>query len=368
MAIFQFSDILGDHKIYLGTELNVNFRRSDYALVYRYLPNLVDWTLLFSHDGFLTLSGEEVVDNALFQYQTLYQNIRLGLDASRPFSRFNKLEFQMHYYGLLIHDEIVDATIYNNIISSDQRYAGFLNTASLRYVWDNTRWFYTHPVNGSRFYLKYKTVPGREYDSNLLTLDGRLYTPLGNGISFMARNFIGHSWGKNNQSFYLGSSPSIYTSTPNVSDYYFNQYQGINYDELLLFFNFSENISPIRGVPFMYKRGDNIALFNFELRAPFLLYYFPTLKWIGQINGILFVDIGVTWDNSTKFPSFQDEQNWFVDANNFIPDNGWVMSYGWGPRFILLGMPIKLNYAWQYNPISKQISSRRYEVTIGVDL
>ena len=43
LGVFQFSDILGDHKIYLATELNVNFKRSDYALVYRYLPNLIDW-------------------------------------------------------------------------------------------------------------------------------------------------------------------------------------------------------------------------------------------------------------------------------------------------------------------------------------
>tara|TARA_Y100001934_G_scaffold28749_1_gene31350 strand:+ start:1208 stop:4357 length:3150 start_codon:yes stop_codon:yes gene_type:complete len=368
MAIFQFSDILGDHKIYLGTELNVNFRRSDYALVYRYLPNLIDWTFLFSHDGFLNFAGEEIIDGSLIQYQTLYQNIKLGFDASRPLSRFNKLEFQMNYYALLIHDEIIDATIYDNILSSDRRYSGFINTVSLRYVWDNTRWFYTHPINGYRFYLKYKTVPSYSYDSNLLTLDGRIYHPLGNGISFMFRNFLGHSWGKDNQKFYLGSEPSIYTSTPNVADYYLNQYRGIDYDDLLLFFNFSENISPIRGFPFMYKAGHNVALFNIELRAPFLLYYFPTLKWIGQINGILFLDIGVTWDNSTSFPSFQDGQNWLVDENNFTPDNGWVMSYGWGPRFIILGMPLKINYVWQYNPISKQISNRRYEVTIGIDL
>jgi len=44
------------------------------------------------------------------------------------------------------------------------------------------------------------------------------------------------------------------------------------------------------------------------------------------------------------------------------------MSYGWGPRFIFLGMPLKLNFAWQYNPITKEKSDRRYEVTIGIDL
>ena len=51
MAQFVFSDIMGDHKIYLGTALTVNLKRSDYSFAYRYLPNLIDWTFLFLHDA-----------------------------------------------------------------------------------------------------------------------------------------------------------------------------------------------------------------------------------------------------------------------------------------------------------------------------
>ena len=46
MAVFQFSDVLGDHKIYLSTALTINFKRSDYSLAYRYLPKLNDWTFI----------------------------------------------------------------------------------------------------------------------------------------------------------------------------------------------------------------------------------------------------------------------------------------------------------------------------------
>ena len=131
--------------------------------------------------------------------------------------------------------------------------------------------------------------------------------------------------------------------------------------------NFSENISPIRGTPFMYKYGDNVALFNFELRAPVLLYYFPAIKWVGQINGVAFLDVGVVWNNNTQFPKFSDEENWVYREEDATKTQGWVMSYGWGPRFIFLGLPWKINYAWQYNPHKGTISERQWYLTIGLD-
>ena len=367
LAMFQFSDILGDHKIYLGTELDVNFKRSDYALVYRYLPKLIDWTVMFTHDGFTVRNGYDQ-DNPYLINQTLYENISFGIDANRPLSRFNRIEFNLSQYYMLVHDEVVNGSSqYGGVESSDLIYNGNLTTFSTRYVWDNTRWFYTYPNNGSRFYFKFKTDPTTNKDINLLSFDGRVYRPLFNGVSIFLRNFLGHTWGDNRQSIYLGSEPSLYSSNPYISDFYLNELNSGN-SNLLTLFNFTENITPIRGVPFMYKSGDNLALFNFELRAPFLLYYFPAIKWFGQINGVLFLDIGVTWNNNESLPNISSQSNWTRREEDPTKRTGWVMSYGWGPRFIFLGMPLKLNFAWQYNPITKEKSDRRYEVTIGIDL
>ena len=47
--------------------------------------------------------------------------------------------------------------------------------------------------------------------------------------------------------------------------------------------------------------------------------------------------------------------------------NSWLMSFGFGPRFTLFGMPWKLDYAWQYNPYRGQISSRKWYLSIGFD-
>ena len=43
------------------------------------------------------------------------------------------------------------------------------------------------------------------------------------------------------------------------------------------------------------------------------------------------------------------------------------MSYGIGPRFILFGMPWKLDYAWQYSPHEGRISDKKWYLTIGFD-
>ena len=74
------------------------------------------------------------------------------------------------------------------------------------------------------FYFKYKTDPRISKDINLLSFDGRVYRPLFNGVSIFFRNFLGHTWGDDRQSIYLGSEPSIYSSTPGISDFYLSEF------------------------------------------------------------------------------------------------------------------------------------------------
>ena len=46
---------------------------------------------------------------------------------------------------------------------------------------------------------------------------------------------------------------------------------------------------------------------------------------------------------------------------------GWLMSYGFGPRFFFLGMPWMLDFSWQYNPHVGRTSSRKWFLSIGLD-
>jgi len=115
------------------------------------------------------------------------------------------------------------------------------------------------------------------------------------------------------------------------------------------------------------------------------MYYFPTIGLLGKINGVLFTDIALMANNNS-FPNITDKNSWddiesmngydiYPNSNNnemnpgdrSIDPLGWVWTFGLGPRFIFLGMPWQVDCAWQYNPISKQMSSARWYLSIGLD-
>ena len=100
-------------------------------------------------------------------------------------------------------------------------------------------------------------------------------------------------------------------------------------------------------------------LFNLEYRLPMLLYYFPTIKWLGQLNGVFFTDIGIAWNDD--FPDFNSDSSWGE------LEQGWHWTYGFGPRFIFLGMPWKLNYTWEYKALSSTTQYNGWFLSVGFD-
>jgi len=358
MAYFLFSDILGDHKLQLGTEMVVDLQRSDYFLLYRLLPYKIDWNFVFYHLAYqYSRSTSNYYQSDIF----LYQNIGSSISASKPLSRFNRID------GGLDFNHIIESKIttiyddynhpYDEEISHISSFTTFI--PSIKYTWDNALWSYTHPVEGFRFFLKYRTSPGineKSLSFHSATMDGRKYFHLFNGVSFASRFFAGTNWGSDSQKFRLGGVPWLFSSDRYSDRFYGEQEEAPKIEELY----FSEYVMPLRGVQISNKFGQNVFLANLELRLPFLIYYFPAIKYLGQINGVIFTDFGVTWDSD--YPEFWDNSNWQNNNNT-----GWLMSYGFGPRFIFLGMPWQLDYAWEYNPHIGTISDRKWYLTIGLD-
>ena len=89
--------------------------------------------------------------------------------------------------------------------------------------------------------------------------------------------------------------------------------------------------------------------------------------------------MGVAWNEN--FTKFNDEASWnscsIAQYDNkpecdfqggiWNHEEGWLMSYGFGPRFIFLGMPFKLDYAWQYDPFEGKKSDKKWYLSIGLD-
>ena len=352
MAYFLFSDILGDHKLQLGTEMVVDLKQSDYFLLYRLLPYKIDWNFVFYH---LAYQYRQYNSNNV----TLYQNIGGSISASKPLSRFRRIDGGVDLNHIVKSNLTAKEDGYGGVYYEDEFDKSFTTLIpSIKYTWDNALWSYTHPVEGFRYYLKYRTSPGineRSLTFHSTTMDGRKYHRLFNGVSIAGRFFAGKNWGPDAQKFRLGGVPWLFSSG-RYSERFYGGQGNLTIEELY----FSEYVMPLRGVQISNKFGQKVMLANLELRLPFLVYYFPAIKYLGQINGVLFTDFGVTWDSD--YPKFLEKSSWQNDENT-----GWLMSYGFGPRFIFLGFPWQLDFAWQYNPHKGTISQRKWYLSIGLD-
>ena len=356
MGVFLFSDILGDHKATFGIELQSEISESDFFMQYRYLKKQINHEAQFYHRAYKNyyIDGGWGPPSYL-----LYKNFGFDYKAAKPFSRYNRIEggLSYNYYMKTAYEWGVNNYVENIDYSFPDRK---IIMPYAKYVFDNTRWFYLYPVSGSRIYLKYDFAPDNglnDFSYHMLTLDARKYYELSynSKISFASRIYAGSSWGRDKRQYAIGGVPWVSSSDNDlISTAYENN---LGDDDYYYMNNF---VLPIRGYELGARYGNKALLMNFELRLPMLMYYFPTIEYLGQFFGVFFVDMGVAWNDD--FPKYHQRSSW--DNNN---GEGWIMSYGFGPRFIFLGMPWKLDYAWQYDPYEGKKSEKKWYLSIGLD-
>jgi len=377
MGTFLFSDILGDHRIGFGIELGdiTQLKDSDYFLTYNHLKNRFNhqWTLYhqaYKSNYIIVPDGwDGIMDPGDYYDQLLNRNLGIYYTSSFPFSRYSRLEGSINFNRYIRQTIRTDYWANESSVSYDSEN---LFSPYIKYVWDNTRWFFIYPVSGSRIYVKYDFAPSASYNDysyEMLTFDSRSYIEVSfkNKVSIAARIFGGSSWGKSKRKFLIGGTPWLFSGDDNMINSSYEQ----TMEETGDFYFMNNYIIPIRGHELAAKYGQNAILMNYELRLPFFMYYVPTIQFLGQIFGVFFVDVGVVWDKD--FPKYHVEDNWNTQNHCFSDEHtddcaaGWLMSYGLGPRFIFLGMPWKLDYAWQYNPHKGKTSDRKWYISIGFD-
>ena len=359
-TIFAFSDILGDHRIFLGTELVVNLENSDYFAQYDYLKHRTDFSFSLFHTA------------NFFGPQWNYVRLRyynLDFAMSRPFSKFQRAEFGItNNFVNLKQFQLVNYSDY--IVSADES----LNLLSYRAGWifDNSAWGYTGPADGWRMNLQFvQSLPfiGNKLDFKTVLYDGRRYFRLSQLYSFALRFMGGFSFGSNPQKFFLGGTENWILGrgeTDGIKDEdRFNREDSNIFDsegdDYLKDIYFSIFVLPVRGARLIEKYGSKVFLTNFEFRFPFVNYLalgFPLKIIFGNIQGVLFVDAGASWNDKLQFT----KTNPVTGVKKF---DDFIMGYGMGIRLNIGFTILRLDTAWDYTP--RGSSRPQYYLSLGTD-
>lgn len=341
-----FSDVLGDHQIFLQANLLLDLRNSSIFASYYYLPEVIDYQInAFHSSGFVYQYQDgsiiERPERTLFRFR----NWGASVLASYPFDLFNRIEWGLNFFNVSKED------ITNP--SSGKNISRMLLVPEGKYVHDDVLYGNFAPVRGSRYYIGFKGVPKLSENGvgfMSFTGDFRHYFYFGDYLNLALRGTAGASFGPNPQKFFLGGTENWINPTFYDNTLPFDQPED---------FAFMEFIMPLRGYNVNQSSGSKFFLANAELRFPLFraLLAGPVPILFQSIMGAFFYDIGGTWNNSFKATQ--------LDANgNTIPNN-LLMSAGIGVRTYLLGLPIKMDVAWRneyYN-----WSQPEYLFSLGLD-
>jgi len=341
IAQMAFSDVLGNHRIYVATSLVLDLKNSDYAFAYYYLPKRIDYGISAYHSARFLLIGRNLSNSQLYRYRTFGGD----LSVSYPISKFNRIEGAVSYNRLTREN-------LDNPLEPTEKLDFVMPLVS--YVHDNTLFGYTAPIRGSRYNLTLLGTPkigtgGVSFFSAIG--DYRSYFSLADDYTFVLRLNAGASFGKNPQRFYIGGTESW-----------------INYEiqndilpiESINDFAFSTPVMPLRGYNYNYRSGSKFALMNAEFRFPLFRYLIFGLLPFGfqNIQGVLFTDIGTVWSNNKTLQFFEK-------TNGSIKTKDLLVGMGIGTRLFFMYFPLKFDVAWEYD--MQKFSKPKYYISLGAD-
>ncbi|MEE8335902.1 MAG: hypothetical protein V3S48_05650 [Candidatus Neomarinimicrobiota bacterium] len=377
ITVFWFSDIMGDHQLSFGLETQISLSNSDYYLTYGYLKNRSDLYLTAFHQADFFNAGIGISEDGLSFTRNTARLRHYGLAAfvSRPFNRFQRIEMGFIWhglsYGLFEYDELRQRS---TKISS----IGFSTiNPTIGYVYDNTVFGFTGPVDGLRQNTSIEVNPGLGKNGvsyQKYKIDLRKYKLLGRNYTLAARFMFGSSQGKNPQKFFLGGMDNWLLGrgeSEGVEDG--NRWRNIILDSgnenILQDIYFSEYATPLRGTRYSERFGANVFLANFEFRFPFIDYFqlgFPARMIFGNIRGHLFLDIGAAWDSPKEFSDHERLEIKYNSSVYEIPDSftPWVKTFGYGIKLPFFAL-------WRieaaYDVLPNKISKPQWYLSIGYD-
>ncbi|MFI5253540.1 MAG: peptidase MA family metallohydrolase [Bacteroidota bacterium] len=342
-TIMAFSDMLGNHQIYILTNLLVDLKNSDYALAYLYLPKRIDYGIQAFHSArFIFLDDD--TPNGSSEYR--FRNYGLTLQASYPLTKFNRIEFSGSW--LTITRENLDYINYPNQQRS-------VIVPQISYVHDNSLWGMISPANGDRYNFNIMASP--KFNDNALGFysvlgDYRNYYKFWKNYTLALRLAGGGSFGQDPQRFIIGGVDNW------INRSFENNHIPLDRAEDFVFLTTGV---PLRGYNYNARMGTKYAMTNIEFRFPFFGYVTagPLPVFFQTLNGILFIDAGGAWNGTYDFRGVDRD----VNGDLYLKDL--LVGSGYGIRMVFLGFLVKMDVAYAYN--LQGFSQPKYYLSLGSD-
>lgn len=342
-AQLMFSDILGDHQLFLATNILLDTKNSDFLLSYNYLPERID----LGFDAFHT-ARFVYVSSPLYNYTySRFRQFGFTGRASNPFNRFSRFDLGFSFLGVsrekLQEDESLE----------DQ--TKFLIMPSMSYVFDNSESFLFNPISGGRLFLTLLGSPKLgDQGVGFYTLMGdlRKYYKLSKqgDYSIGIRLSGGASFGLTNS----GTQKFVIGSVENELIYFSNNATNLriqNAEDFALLTPFY----PLRGYSYGSMQGSKFLLGNAEFRFPLFraLITGPLPILFQYMSGVIFADAGTAWNTV------------FSLNDGALDESKLRNSIGIGARAAVFGFPLKFDVSWHYR--FPDWSDPNYNLSLGLD-
>lgn len=339
-TVFLFSDYLGDHQIYVATDLVNTIDQSYVQAFYFNNKKRTGLGVGFFHTKNFYIDNSTLVTNGSSSWYPLFSDRFYGfsLMANRPSSVFSRFEGSLSEY--FIDREYIDSYDLRKNRSSK------VTVGEVAYVTDNIIWGMTGPVNGRRAKL---TLEGgiNLFDSDdvefvAASFDYRKYWHFNKTFTLAVRVTGGASEGKTAKQYFLGGTTNFIGNRTLDADV-------IKVENLY----FSEVVTPLRGLDYYELQGDRFGLINMEFRFPLIDYFvmrFPLPITLARVGGVAFADMGSAWfGNNFKFGTSQGDSR-LLDVHT---------SFGFGMRANLGFLLLRYDLAWltNFNAVSAHPTS-----------
>ncbi len=283
---FLLSDVLGNHVIYISTDLYYDIENTNIDAMYYNLSHRTNYGIGGFHNVYF------------FNYGwTRDRSYGVTLEAQYPLSKYMRFDFTTNFINIIRSQYTLDNNDYITLATRHVLLPG------ISFVKDNSVWGYAGPANGERYQIAVDWSP--DFDNNpptgygtkwgmdfkTLTFDYRRYMRVSRDYGFAVRVSGGGSEGKSAQRFFLGGESNslnrALTNTAFVRDV----------DNVF----FSTLVTPLRGMDLYEVVGTRYALTNLEFRYPLirmLALGFPLPAFFYNIRGASFIDMGGVWDKN----------------------------------------------------------------------